>query len=119
MQLLRGDDLSSPVNCKRSERFADQADQVLDPGDSLRREDGTGDHLAASVAEREQMAGEISAVDGRDVLGLERAQVAGRVPVVEMAAEELEAIHRGQRRVEALERFVRAGPSEVVRGNNR
>src|SRR5216683_1171544 len=63
------------------------------------------------------MAGEISAVHRRDILGFERAQIAGGVPVVEMAAESLEAIHRGERRVEALGHLVRAGPSEVVRGD--
>ena len=48
-------------------------------------------HSAAGVGEGDQVAGEVAAVDRRDVARLERPQVARVVPVVEVAAEALAA----------------------------
>ena len=47
--------------------------------------------LPAGVGERDQMAGQIAAVDRGDIARLERPQIARVVPVVEMAAEPLRA----------------------------
>ena len=52
---------------------------------------GRSIHLATRPVERDQMTGEIAAVDRRDVLRVERPQVVRVVPVVEVAAEALEA----------------------------
>ena len=73
----------------------------------------------AGIGERDQMPGEIAAVDRRDVGRLERAQVARVVPVVEMAAEALEPAHRRERRLEALDGLERADPAEIARRDRR
>ena len=63
------------------------------------------------------MPGEISAVDGGNVLGFERVKIARVVPVVEMPAEQFHLAHGRQRGFQALDRFQRAQPSEVSRAN--
>ena len=45
----------------------------------------------ARIGERDQMPGQIAAVDGGDISRIERAQIARVVPVVEMTAEAREA----------------------------
>ena len=63
------------------------------------------------------MPGEISAVHGGNVLGLERVKVTRVVPVVEMSAEQFHLAHGCQRSFKALNRFQCADPSEVARAN--
>src|SRR6266446_8242199 len=63
------------------------------------------------------MAGEIAAVDRRYVLRLERIAVLRVVPVVEVAAETLEGVHRLERGLETLDSVERADPAEIARGH--
>ena len=72
-----------------------------------------------ALREREQMAGEVAAVHGRDVARLERAQLARVVPVVEVAAEALQARQRRERRLEPLHRVEEAEPAEVAGRDHR
>ncbi len=61
------------------------------------------------------MGGEVSAVDGGHVAGLQRLEAAGVVPVVEVAPEALEAEQRGQGGLQAVEGLEDAEPAEVAR----
>ena len=70
---------------------------------------------AAGVGQRDQVAGQVAAVHGRDVARLQRAQVGRVVPVVEMAAEALQPRHRGERRLQPLDRVGQPDPAEIVR----
>ena len=63
------------------------------------------------------MSGEISAVNGGNVLGFERVKIARVIPVVEMPAKQFHLAHGRQRCFQALDRFQRAYPSEVPRAN--
>ncbi len=79
---------------------------------------GAALHSAAGVGERDQVAGEIAAVDRRDVVRLERPQVARVVPVVEVAAEaraasSIVASVASSRSTVSM----RPGPAEVARGH--
>ena len=73
----------------------------------------TGDHLLAGMRERDEMAGEVSAVDRRDVLRFERSAVRGVIPVVEVPAKALETVHRVQCGFETLDRIDGAEPAEI------
>ena len=65
------------------------------------------------------MACEVTAVDGRDVSGLEHLQVPCPVPVEEMPAVPREALHGLERRFQSRHRFHRPGPAEIARGHCR
>ena len=53
---------------------------------------GSPRHVGAGIGQRDQVAGQVAAVDRRDIGGLQRTQVRRVVPVEEMAAEALQAI---------------------------
>ena len=74
---------SSPIAPAASRR---QRDRVIDPGQRGRDRQRLVDHLAAGIRQRQQVAGEVAAVDRRHVGRLERLQVARVVPVVQVAA---------------------------------
>ena len=65
------------------------------------------------------MTGQVAAVDRRDVRRVQRAQVLGRVPVVEVPVELRQAAHRCERGLEALDGGDRPGPAEVPRSDGR
>ena len=71
------------------------------------------------IGERDQMTGEIAAVDRGDVGGLERPEVGRVVPVVEMTAIALQPLHGRKRRLDALHRLDRADPAEIAGGHGR
>src|SRR5207248_364206 len=66
-----------------------------------------------------QMSGEIPAVYGGDILRVQRTKVPRVVPVVEVAAEAFEFLHRGKSRIQSFGGVERAQPAEIVRGNDR
>ena len=115
VEVLRRHRVRAPVVGERAERFADERNRVLDPASHCGSTTGRADHLAACVAERDQMPGQISAVHRRNVLRLQRAQVARVVPVVEVAAKALEPVHRVRASPPAAPRF-RASRSSRNRG---
>jgi hypothetical protein len=73
----------------------------------------------AGVGERDQMTRQVAAVDRGDVVGVQHLSVDGAVPVVEVAAEALEPLHRIERRLEPLDGLDAAGPAEVARAHGR
>jgi hypothetical protein len=77
------------------------------------------DHLVTGVGERDQVAREIAAVDGRDVFRLQRAQILGGIPVEEVAAEALQLVQRRERRLQPLDGLERAAPAEIARRDAR
>ena len=68
----------------------------------------------AGVGDRDEVAAQIAAVDGGNVLGLEDPEIAGVVPIEEVAAETRHTDHRRQRRLQALDGLARADPTEVA-----
>ena len=60
---------------------AKQNDGVVDSRGHVAPDDGFGDQFAAAAGEGEQVAGKISAVNRGDILGIERLEVGGDVPV--------------------------------------
>ena len=107
-------DMSSRIGCQQGERLAGERNQVFYSRGPLRIQNRTDNHLAAGVTERDQMSREISAIHRGNVFRFQRAQIAGFVPVVEVATKKLQAIHRRERGVQSLNRFVRTGPAEIV-----
>ena len=57
---------------QRAGRLADDERRVFDPGQRRGADQRTPEHLAARVLERDQVAGQISAVDSRDIKRSER-----------------------------------------------
>jgi len=70
--------------------------------------------FAAGILDRDQIAKEVSAVDRRDVAGLERVEIARVVPVEQMPPVPLQAPDRGERRFEAVEHLRGSDPAEVI-----
>ena len=111
---LRAAPVAQPVR-----RFAGEVERVGDPGQALRgrrRHDGP---LPAGIGERDQVAGQVAAVDDGDVGRIERAQIARVVPVVEMAAKPREPAHGRQRRLQPFNRFGRSDPAEIAGARHR
>ena len=71
-----------------------ERERVADACPPLGAEQWTVHGAFAGIGERQQMAREIAAVDGRDVERLEWLQRLRVVPVIEVAAVPLEAMHR-------------------------
>ena len=85
----------------------------------MRATDWALKHLGAGMLHDQQIAGQIAAVDGRDIARIQRAQVAGVIPVQEMAAKALQLLQGVQRRLQPLDRFQRADPAEIARRQHR
>ena len=92
----------------------EQADMVGHPADDALAGRRLADCLLAGIGEGDEVAREVAAVDGRDVLRIERPEVGRVVPVVEVAAEPVHPAHRAERRVEPLDHVVEADPAEVA-----
>ena len=111
--------LRTPVARQGARRFPHEERGVLDPGERRRTQHRAVDHLPTAVRERDEMTREIPAVHRRHVLWVERTAVFCVVPVVEVAAEALEAGHRRERRLESLDEVERPKPAEIVSGDGR
>ncbi len=101
------------------QRGAEEDERRLDAEQDLRADDGAAGALVGGDRENAQMAGEIPAVDGGDVAGLQRLERARVVPVVEVSAVALEIRYRRQGRAEPVDRVERADEAEVSRGRRR
>ena len=97
------------------ERFPQEPDRVSRARPHPIPAERFPNQLAAAVGERDQIARQVAAVDRRDVSGLERAEIARVVPVVEMPAELFKSAQRGEGGFEAFQRFPCADPSQIVR----
>src|SRR5438477_2486278 len=60
------------------------------------------------------MSGQITAIHRGDVSRIQRTKISRVIPIVEMAAEALEAAHRGERCFQALDSIGRSPPSKVA-----
>ncbi len=68
----------------------------------------------ARIGDCDQVCGQIAAVDRGYILRFERSQVARVIPVVEVAAKSLQALHGRQCCFQALDAFQRSDPAEVA-----
>ncbi|HVH36620.1 MAG TPA: glycosyltransferase family 2 protein, partial [Tahibacter sp.] len=73
----------------------------------------------AATAQRQQMAGEVAAVDGGHIARLQRCQRACVVPVVQMAAVALQAVQRIECGLQAFDHTPAREIAEIVRGQRR
>ena len=86
----------------------------------LRRAGGpVGRCFRAGIRHRDQVGGQIAAVDRRHVFRRQRAEILGVVPVVEMAAESLQRGHRRDGSLQPLEHVEGSDPAEVPGGDGR
>ncbi|EDT03388.1 hypothetical protein BamIOP4010DRAFT_3075 [Burkholderia ambifaria IOP40-10] len=74
---------------------------------------------AATVAERDQVPGEIAAVDRRHIPRLEGPQVPRVVPIIEMTAIALHQPHRREGLLQPRHRVQRAKPAELAGADGR
>ena len=70
--------------------------------------------LLAGVGDRDEMTSQIAAVDGGNISGLERLEIAGVIPIVEVAAKARHASHCRKRRFQPFDGLGRANPTEIV-----
>ncbi len=119
-QVIDGDDLRAlPRRAHALHLKPQQRDGVAEPRERVRAEERALGQIDARLLEREQVAGEVPAVDGRDVLGFQRLQRARVVPVEEVAAELRHLTDGVEGQLQALDQFERARVTEVVRGGGR
>src|SRR5262249_31062565 len=72
------------------------------------------DQLAEPLLECDETAHEVAAVHSRNVAGLQRAQSASVVPVIEVALVTLQSLKRGERFLQALHQAWYAQVTEIV-----
>src|SRR5579864_6832756 len=70
--------------------------------------------MSAGICKSDQMSSQITAIDRGDVSRIQRTKIPGIIPIVEMAAEALQATHRRERCFQPLNGLVRPHPSEVA-----
>ena len=98
---------------------ASDVERVGDAAEAPRRLEGTVAPFPARIGERDEMPGQIAAVDGGYVSWLQRSKIARVVPVVEMTAHALHATHRRERRLQPINRLTRSDPAEIASANDR
>src|SRR5208283_5427230 len=98
---------------------AGHVERVGDAAEAPRRIEGSIPPILAGVGERNQMPGEIAAVDCRYVSRLEGPKISRVVPVEEVTANALHATHRGERRLQTIDRLTGSDPTQLTRANDR
>src|ERR1700733_4926961 len=94
--------------------FAQQTECILDSGKRIRLDPWFLNQIAAAPGNGQQMPGDISAIDGGDVLGIQRMKIAGVVPVEQVAVELFEFSDGVKRSLDALCRLCRSHPCKVA-----
>ncbi len=119
-QVADGDGLGALAHRPEPRRLVvEERDGVCESGEGFGAEERAVGQLDARLLEREQVAGEVAAVHGRDVLRRERRERLGVVPVEEVAAELLELVEGADGQLQPLDEFERRGVAEVARGDRR
>ena len=117
IQVFPSDRLRAPVVNDRTCRRAEEENGIRNPGEHLRAKQRAIDDVLARLSEREEMTGEVAAVDRGYVFGIERAEVTRVIPVIEVTTETFEAVHRAERGFEPLDCSYGAEPAEIVRSD--
>src|SRR3954452_13283170 len=63
------------------------------------------------------MSPEVATIDRRDVFRIQRAQITGIVPIVEMTTKALHSVHRRSGRLDPLQHFESSQPAEISRSD--
>ena len=95
------------------DRGAGQADRIADAG-TIGSAGGADPPVMRRVGQRDEVPGQIAAIDRGDVARVERAQVGRVVPVVEMPPETRELCHLRKRRLQPVDHLRGADPAEVA-----
>ena len=119
VELPGGDGPFGSAGRERRRRGAEKLERVGDSVQDASGQDGRGQTLQAGLLERDQVRGQVAAVDRRDVARLERREVVRAVPVVEVPAEALETLDRGEGRLQPIRHVGGPDPTEVVGGDRR
>ena len=119
VQLAPRHRLRSPTFAQPARLFAHELERVCDTGKTALVGERLSRPFPARIGESDEVPGQISAIDGGDISGIERPQIPRVVPVVEMAAEAREPVHGGQGRLQPLDRIDRSRPSEVAGAHHR
>ena len=77
------------------------------------------DDFLTRLSECKQMTSEITAIDGGHIFRVERAQIARRIPVIEMTTKTLQAIQGVERGFEPFDNRQGAKPAKIMGGNSR
>ena len=115
IELARRHRLSPATKTQVDGVFGGQSEGVGDSGPTRRGGHWRSPPLFAGIGDRDEMSGQISAVDGGDISRLELPEIAGVVPIVEMAAKARHASHRRKGRFHPIDGLGRANPTEVAR----
>ncbi len=119
-ELADGHRLAAVAVRERGGGLLDEPEGIVDAGDQVAvRERLVRARRGSALPRARRCAGEVAAVHRGDVAGLQRAQSGRVVPVVEVAAEALEAAHRRQGGLEAVHHVEEAQPAEVPGGDHR
>ncbi|MCY1390256.1 hypothetical protein D9M71_50720 [compost metagenome] len=100
----------------RGKRCAGQLLGIRQPAAGLGDERFATPFLAG-IGQHDQVSGEIATVHRRYVARVQRAQVAGVVPVEEVPLEARQLLHAGERGFQPFDGFQAAGPAEIARGD--
>ena len=119
VELPPGDGLRLAAVTQARRVFPGQVERVGDPFEASLSFRWRRSPFPAGIGQGDQVPGKIAAIDRRHIFRVERAQVAGVVPIVEMAAETLHAAHGRQSGLKPFDRFLRSKPSEVAGAGQR
>ena len=92
IDLTPGDGLGAATVTQGVDLFHHDVESVTDPLQTHCRIEVVP--IGACVGERDEMSCKIAAIDGRDILWIERTKIARAVPVVEMSSKAGKTSHR-------------------------
>ncbi len=104
----------SSIVRKRVQGLAHEHQRVPDSHRPLRIHQRTFDQLATRISDCDKVPGKVSTIYRRNVLRVQGTKVPSVIPIVEVAAETIETVHRCERCIQSFYRFVHAQPAEII-----
>ena len=111
--------LSSATEAQVRGMISGQGERIGDSGPTRRGGHRRLPPFPACVGDRDEMSRQIATVDGGNIFGLERLEIACVVPIVEVTAKARHASHGRKRRFQPFDRLDRANPTEVAGADDR
>ena len=119
VELLQGNGLRLAAIAQTRALGAGHVERVGDAAEASRRVERPVPPVLARIGERDQVPGEIAAVDRGNVPRLQGTKVSRIVPVEQVTAQALHAAHGCERRLQAIDRLARSDPAELTRASDR
>jgi hypothetical protein len=119
LELAPGHRRHAALVAQQARLLARERDGVCDAGEASCVRDRMIPPFPAGIRQRDEVPGQIAAVDRGYVAGIERPQIPRVVPIEQVPAEALELAHGRERRLQASDRRDGPAPAEIAGAHRR